>query len=126
MEVIERFNKVVDLARDLGDPSLKQALIDVRAELKKLLTENQRLKEEVRTLRESLDNRARAASRENRVKFERGAYWLMEENGVLRGPMCRRCWESKQALERLGQQTPFFYTCSKCGAVARLPGVRPA
>lgn len=122
----ESFNRVVDLARDLGHPELKKALMEVREELKALIAENQRLREEQKSLKALVEKSDDGGSAARKVKFERGAYWRIEEEGTLRGPMCRRCWESKQDLHPLVQQMQSFFMCPDCGFVARLPGVRPA
>jgi hypothetical protein len=123
---IESFNKVVDLARDLGDPGLKKALMDFRDELKALIVENQRLRDQYDGLLAQLQKKGMGPPATRSVKFERGAYWLVDDDGILRGPMCRKCWESKQELHRCNQQMQYFFMCSQCGTVARLPGVKPA
>lgn len=124
MAVIDSFNQVVEIARAIGDPSLKKALIEVRAEIKELLEENRQLRERNRTLSAQLNEKGDQGPPKKSVKFERGAYWLVDADQVLRGPMCRRCWETKQELHRTVQQVQYFFTCPQCGDVARLPGVR--
>jgi regulator of replication initiation timing len=133
MAVIDRFNTVVDIAKSLGDSDLKKALIEVRDELKALLQEHQRLQEENQALRE--ENRILRAQipkapteppPKHRVKYERGAVWLVDDDGILRGPMCVKCWETKQEMHRALKQMQHFFMCTECGTVTNLPGVKPA
>lgn len=133
MAITDSFNSVVDIAKSLGDATLKKALMDVRDQLKQLLQEHQRLQEENKALQS--ENRILRAQvpkgpteppPKHRIKYERGAVWLVDDDGILRGPMCPKCWESKQELHRALKQMQHYFICTECGTVANLPGVKPA
>jgi regulator of replication initiation timing len=126
VSAVDRFNRVVDIAKKLGDVELKQALMEIRKDLQQLLAENQKLRVEVRKLREELYPEEKPHKPKGEVRFERGAYWLVEDDGQKRGPMCTGCWETRQHLHRLLRQMQDFFMCPECGTVMRLPGVEPS
>ncbi len=126
VSVIESFNEVVEIARSLGHAELKRALRAVREELKVLLDEMKELREQNRELLTRLEAEGKTIAPKRSVKFEHGTYWQVDDAGIMRGPMCAKCWESRQELHRCMKQMQYFFMCSKCGAVARLPGVKPA
>ncbi|MDR0873029.1 MAG: hypothetical protein LBN27_06120 [Prevotellaceae bacterium] len=120
IEIVEAVNSAIETVKRLSalnekikDADVKMLIADLNIELAnaknniaELLTENQRLKDEIKKLNKK---------RMEKLQFKGGAYYSSTGDG----PFCQRCYDSKQLKNRLVENNPDFkfignYKCSIC------------
>jgi ClpP class serine protease len=107
MSVLDTAKQVVELVQKADNIELYRKILDLQAELLKLVDDNGALRDQVKALREQLVLKANLRFRGNR-------YWSVREDGKEEGPFCPTCWDIDQRLVRnLATDTMVFcYYCA--------------
>ena len=94
MGIIEEFKEVVKLAQKLDNMELYRKILDLQAEIIRVVEENMQLKAQVKELSKKL-------TIQETLEFKEEAYWRKLEDGTEDGPFCTSCWDSEQKLIRM-------------------------
>jgi regulator of replication initiation timing len=113
MGVIETVKDIGVLVQKLDNMDLVKRLVELQEQVYDVVTENRDLKEQNRTLQETLTTR-------EQLTFRKNSYWNGQE-----GPFCSRCWDADGQLVRLHTQQGFYPRCPKCDHVAADPDQPP-
>lgn len=102
-DITDTAKTALDIANELKNIELKEAILDLKEKLIELREENIELKEQLKE------------KQEYNMVFEDNAYWNVKENGKYEGPYCSVCWDCKKIPIRLSQNTNTdFYKCGQC------------
>ncbi len=93
--------KALDIAKQLNNVELKEAILDLKEEIIALREENIALKEQ-------LNQKQRY-----NMEFIDNYYWDIKEDGTKVGPFCPACWDGDEKAVRM-QEGAFGTLCPVC------------
>jgi len=103
MGVLDEVKSIASLIQKIDNIELYRKILDLQAEIFKLVEENTGLKHKVADL-----ERTKVIASE--LRFERDAYWRGAD-----GPFCSNCWDNHQGLIRMLKcGNPAFSQCPSC------------
>ena len=116
MALTDMLKEVVNLARKINNIELYQKIIELQMEFVSLIDENQRLRDEVATLKDKFDIHGDLQAGKN-------SYWRLK-GARLDGPFCTCCWDTHRNLVRLHEQPsgPQYTQCPSCKSYAKVNG----
>ncbi len=79
----------LDIANELKNIELKEAILDLKEKMIELREENIALKEQLQE------------KQTYNMLFEKNAYWNLKEDGTKEGPFCVTCWDYNKIASRL-------------------------
>lgn len=88
-------------AKALGKSEIIGSLIDVQVAMMEVLSEQQKLADENRTLREKVRELEELIEAKRALEFHHNAYWSRNENGSLDGPFSTLEWDKTRKYVRL-------------------------
>jgi len=117
--VLEDVKSLASTIQKIDNIELYRKILDLQAEIMKLLEEKAASAEETRALRERL------AIREALV-FRQDCYWRGTGGGEQDGPFCSNCWDSGGKLIRMHRLgNPKYRECPACKTQVNLEGPSP-
>lgn len=102
--LIDASKKALDIANELKNVELKEAILDLKEELVELREENLLFMQKL-SLQTNFN-----------MIYEKNSYWNLKEDGTKEGPYCSVCWDKDKVAIRL-TQSPVnrdFYKCGNC------------
>lgn len=90
-----------DQAKALGKSEIISTLIDVQVAMMEVLSEQQRLVDENRVLREKIRELEEIVKAKKNLEFHHNAYWSRKVDGSLDGPFSTQEWDKEANLVRL-------------------------
>jgi len=94
MGILDEVKSVVGTIQKIDNIELYKQILDLQAEIMKLVEENSSLKGEIASLKDKF------AVREQLI-FAKNAYWLPAEGGRKTGPLCTNCWDVRRQVVRM-------------------------
>jgi len=95
MGLIEDAKEAVKLVQKINNIELYHKILDLEAEALELMEKLREKDEKIAQLEEAI-------SIKGNLKFEHSAYWKTDENDkIIDGPFCTKCWEIDHKLCRL-------------------------
>lgn len=88
-------------AKALGKSEIISTLIDVQVAMMEVLSEQQRLVDENRALREKVRELEEIIEAKKNLEFYHNAYWSRKDDGSLDGPFSTQEWDKERNLVRL-------------------------
>jgi ribosomal protein L37AE/L43A len=111
----EAKTRVNEALEKLGN--VQDTLFYIREELIKTQDENHTLKENVRELKQKLDEKGK-------VKYSKPSYWVVEGDAK-DGPFCQKCYDVDNKLVRLQGGNNDEWHCKSCEAYYRGDSYKP-
>ena len=102
--LIDASKKALEIANELKNVELKEAILNLKEELVELREENllfiQKLSQQAQL----------------EMVYENNSYWNLKEDGTKEGPYCSVCWDKEQIAIRLTNNVVNrdFYKCGNC------------
>ena len=103
MGVLDTAKEAVQLVQKIDNIELYKQILDLQSEIIKVVEENTHLKEQVKSLQETMKIK-------DSLSFEDNSYWI-EKDGVKNGPFCTHCWDREGMLVRLHQDKTKHWFC---------------
>ena len=94
MSVIETVRETVSLVKKIDNIELYRKILDLQAEIQKVVDENHEWKSRVKELERHLEIKEALIFRDN-------DYWVTKADGTSEGPFCSVCWDVEGKLVRL-------------------------
>lgn len=88
-------------AKALGKSEIISTLIDVQVAMMEVLSEQQRLGDENRALREKVRELEQIIEAKKNLEFHHNAYWCRNDDDSLDGPFSTQDWDKERNLVRL-------------------------
>ena len=107
METASSIKKVIDIANELKNVELKEAILNLKEEILELREENIALKEKL------------IEKQKHNMEFIDNYYWNTKENGEKEGPFCPACWDGDGKAVRLQGNDYSHYFCPVCNMKIR-------
>jgi len=101
-DITDSAKKALEIANELKNIELKEAILDLKEKLIALREENIALKEQLKE------------KQQFNMVFERDRYWNILPDGTKDGPYCAACWDYEGKAVHLDQRygsTPFCHIC---------------
>lgn len=94
--------KALEIAENMKNVELKEAILDLKEEIVSLREENFALKEQL------------SEKQKYNMVFDRDKYWNILPDGTKDGPYCAACWDYKQKPVHLDQKysEPYCHICN--------------
>ena len=102
METAGSIKKVIDIANELKNVELKEAILNLKEDILELKEENMDLKENL------------SEKQKYNMKFIDNYYWNIKENGEKEGPFCPACWDGDGKAVRMQEYEDFLPECPVC------------
>lgn len=99
MGVLSEVKSAVELAKETGNPELRQALLDAQGKVQEMYDQLLGLREENQALRERIEGLREELTVKQDLRTV-GDVYVLEEDGGWRGPFCTRCWDVDRRLVR--------------------------
>lgn len=84
MGILDEVKSLAKTIQQIDNIELYQKILNLQADIMKVLEENNRLKEENRSLKEKFKIK-------KSLKFENDSYWIKNKDGSKEGPFCSKC-----------------------------------
>ena len=105
-DITDTAKTALDIANELKNVALKEAILDLKEKMIELREENMSLKEQ---LKEKQQYNMQFSSDDN-------CYWNIKDDGTKEGPFCPNCYDTKDLPVRaLGKNGS--YTCPNCKTI---------
>lgn len=114
MGILSEFKSAVELAKETGNPELRQALLDAQGQVQEMYDDLLRLREDNQELRERVADLEKQLAVEEELEFNDGVYWRRTEEGGREGPFCHPCWSERGKLEPLRNTRHGSFFCEVC------------
>lgn len=88
-DITDSAKKALEIANELKNIELKEAILDLKEKLITLREENISLKEQLKE------------KNQYNMVFENNKYWNYKDNGTKDGPFCVTCWDYNKTVSRL-------------------------
>lgn len=108
-DITDSAKKALDIANELKNIDLKEAILDLKEKLIALREENISLKEQLKE------------KQQYNMNFEENYYWDVKEDGTKVGPYCPACWDGDGKAVRV-QEDRWGYICPVCNVKAATKG----
>ena len=107
MSIVDNLKEVVALVQKIDNIELLRQIMSLQAEVLSLWDENNRLKAEVRAVKEQL-------AYAGELRFHRDGYWKPTPDGKEEGPFCSVCWDVDRTLVRMNNEVGVGLLCRYC------------
>lgn len=108
MGILDEVKSVANTIRQIDNIELYKQILDLQAEILKLVEENNSLRSEVGALKGKLTTR-------EKLIFKKNAYWIPSEGSALSGPFCSNCWDVRLNVVRMHMsEGTGFGECPTC------------
>ncbi len=119
MGILDDVRSVGRLIQKIGNMDLYKKVLDLQGNIIGLVEENNRLRNEVESLKVKLQIK-------ESLKFERNSYWSKKSDGTQDGPFCSKCWDTEKLLVRmLPIANPAYCDCPNCKVRVNISGRLP-
>ncbi len=88
-DITDTAKTALDIANELKNIELKEAILDLKEKMIELREENISLKEQL------------SEKQKYNMIFENNQYWNLKEDGSKEGPYCVTCWDYDKTASRL-------------------------
>lgn len=104
LALMDASKKALDIANELKNVELKEAILNLKEELVELREENLLFMQKL-SLQANFN-----------MIYEKNSYWNIKENETKEGPYCSVCWDKDKIAIRLTQSAASrdFYKCGNC------------
>ncbi len=104
LALIDASKKALDIANELKNVELKEAILNLKEELVELREENLLFMQKL-----SMQSKFN-------MTYEKNSYWNIKDDGTNEGPYCSVCWDKEQIAIRLTNNVVNrdFYKCGNC------------
>lgn len=105
---LPNYSEIVELLKKGSTLEAQEKIMQLREASLELQEQNLALKEEIRNLKARLD-------REESLIFEKGLYWLQDEENAVDGPFCPKCHDTKDQMVRMHKDGSgwWCFTCTE-------------
>lgn len=95
MGIVEDVREAVKLVQQVDNIDLYRKILDLQAEVQKMVQQNREKDETISRLEQALELKGK-------MVCEHSAYFLVDEEGNKKdGPFCTNCWDNEHATRRL-------------------------